>query len=312
MKSRKSPAIAASLSAAVRRLVPDHPKAQMLQSRLSAVQAGYAGEQIVDRVLAQYEFQFPHAVFHDLSLHSSTRFQIDTLFVTSTHAVILEVKNIAGTLVFRDHPPQLIRTLDNGQTASFESPIFQVERKIELLQDWMKEREIHLPVCGAIVLAHSRSPVAAETACIPILYPSGVPSFLRNLPASPIDLPSQEFSTLNRQLLDGHQDYQPAPIAETYSLTPSDFINGVLCKECPLPPRMVKNRYYWTCPVCGQRDKDADSRALRDWFTLFGGPLSNEQCRRFLHLPDRHAAYRVLRKMGLTKTGGCKNRRYLS
>lgn len=309
MKPRKPPLILDSLSAAVRRIVPYHTKEQALQSRLSAVQAGYAGELVLDRVFEHYMFSFPHAIFHDLSLNSSTRFQVDTLFVTSSHAVVLEVKNIAGALTLRNNPPQLIRTLENGQTNSFESPVSQLERKIELLQDWLVCRSIHLPVKGAIVLAHPKHAVSAETAEVPFLYPSGIPSYLRRLASSTSVLLPDQFSLLNDQLLQGHHDFFPQPICESYSLTNQDFRSGVFCETCAAPT-MLKSRLNWYCSVCEEKSTKAGDQAIRDWFLLFGGTMSNQQCRDFLHLSNRHMAYRILKKMEFQIVGGSKNRRY--
>ncbi len=68
-----------------------------------------------------------YRVLHDVSLTSSTPFQIDTLFVTPTYAVVFEVKNISGELKIVNNPPQLIRVLNNGEVKGFNSPITQVE-----------------------------------------------------------------------------------------------------------------------------------------------------------------------------------------
>lgn len=310
MKPRKPPLILDSLSAAVRRIVINHPKEQLLKARLSAVQAGYAGELIVDRVFEQYEFSFNHLIFHDLSLQSSTRFQMDTLFVTASHAVVLEVKNIAGALTLRTNPPQLIRTLDNGQTTSFESPVSQLQRKIELLEDWLADRGIHIPVTGAVVLAHAKHAVSAEEAEVPFLYPSGIPSYLRSLASSPSELLPHQFSLLNDQILQGHHDFFPQPISESYSLTDQDFRSGVFCETC-IAPTMSKSRLNWICSVCGEKSAKAGNQAIRDWFLLFGGPISNQQCREFLHLSNRYIAYRILNKMEFRTVGGSKNRQYL-
>ncbi|WP_432353446.1 nuclease-related domain-containing protein [Sporosarcina sp. A2] len=226
MKSRKPPLMVDSLSAAIRRIVPNHEKERFLQSRLAAIQAGYAGELVEDRIFENYEFSFPYMIFHDLALYSSSQFQIDTLFITSSHAVVLEVKNIAGALTLRNNPPQLIRTLENGQTASFESPVSQLQWKIELLQDWFAHKDIHLTVIGAVVLALAKHPVSAESAEVTFLYPTRIPSYLRRLSSPPSELRPQQFSLLSEQLLQGHRDFIPKSICESYTLTSSDFRSG--------------------------------------------------------------------------------------
>ena len=74
-----------------------------------------------------------YRVLHDLSLRSSTHFQIDTLLITASYAVVFEVKNIAGELKVVNNPPQLICKLDNGEVKGFNSPITQLQSNCEFL-----------------------------------------------------------------------------------------------------------------------------------------------------------------------------------
>ncbi|WP_432353448.1 hypothetical protein [Sporosarcina sp. A2] len=74
---------------------------------------------------------------------------------------------------------------------------------------------------------------------------------------------------------------------------------------------MIKTRLSWRCSICEKSSKNAGSLAVFEWFLLFGGAMSNQQLRKFLHLTNGHTAYRILQKFEFDKTGGSKNRKYL-
>ena len=73
----------------------------------------------MDKVFENYSFSMKYRVLHDVSLTSTTRFQIDTLFITPTYTVIFEVKNISGELKIVNNPPQLNRVLNNWEVKGF-------------------------------------------------------------------------------------------------------------------------------------------------------------------------------------------------
>lgn len=69
--------------------------------------AGYRGEQSLDYYLG---FLTNYFILHDLRLPDRDHhFQLDTLLISPYFILILEVKNISGTLIFDDHFKQLIR-----------------------------------------------------------------------------------------------------------------------------------------------------------------------------------------------------------
>jgi hypothetical protein len=62
--------------------------------------AGYRGENSIDYPLSSLPDK-KYFIFHDLRLpYKNQFFQIDTLLASTKHFVILEVKNIAGTVYF--------------------------------------------------------------------------------------------------------------------------------------------------------------------------------------------------------------------
>lgn len=126
-KSRKESLKLEGLNAAIKRLPLGHETLPILETVFTSRKAGFGGEQQFGKVFENYSYPIKCRVLHDVSLTSSTPFQIDTQFITPTYAVIVEVKNISVEHKIVNNSPQLIRVLNNGEVKGFNSPITQVE-----------------------------------------------------------------------------------------------------------------------------------------------------------------------------------------
>ena len=73
---------------------------------------------------------------------------------------------------------------------------------------------------------------------------------------------------------------------------------------------MTKYRGGWRCPTCSYKSSHAHVQAIRDWFLLFGGKMTNKDCREFLNIPQRSTATRILQSMQLHTEGEKRNRTY--
>jgi Nuclease-related domain len=98
------------------RLSAGHPAKLLLAAKQASVEAGIGGEERVAEIFRKHPFPFEHHIFHDLSPSLDEKFQIDTFCLTPWHGVILEVKNIAGVLEFKNNPPQLMPVEDRFPT----------------------------------------------------------------------------------------------------------------------------------------------------------------------------------------------------
>ncbi|MBD7985379.1 NERD domain-containing protein [Sporosarcina sp. Sa2YVA2] len=308
-KRRMAPLMLASLDAAIGRLPNTHEMMPILSARLAAVQAGFGGEQELDKVFDRYSFSMKHGVFHDMSLMSSTYFQVDTLLVTPWFAVLFEVKNISGELIVTANPPQLIRKSDSGQVTGFQSPLAQLESNCELFQDWLSSRGVSIPVYGAVVLAYAKQRIDVFDTVVPILFPHSVPTFIRKLPTESPLLEEKTFSKLLVDLKKSHRSFRPSPISEMYKIPKHDFRTGVICPECGVLG-MEKYMGGWRCLACGVTSRTAHEQAIRDWFHLFGGEMTNKDCREFLHVDRQQTAHRLLASMELEARGTKRGRTY--
>lgn len=304
-KQRTQPLLLEGLSAAIKRL----PREQaVLEAKYATLKAGFGGEQQLDRTFENYSFPMNYRVLHDLSLTSSTHFQIDTLFVTPFYAIVFEVKNIAGELRVVDNPPQLIRKLDTGEVKGFNSPITQVQSNSELLQDWFHSRNISLPIYGAVVFAYSKQRIDLFDTKIPFLFPNAVPTYIRRLPTETPQLDDATFIEVVHELIASHREFIPKPICLTYPEIKNKIIAGVACPSCSFLG-MKKYMKGWRCLACDGTSVDAHRQAIRDWFLLYGGKMTNRDCREFLQI-ERQSATRILQSMDLKIEGASRNRTY--
>ncbi|MHC0039695.1 nuclease-related domain-containing protein [Pseudoneobacillus sp. C159] len=296
-------------TAALSRLSEYHPVVPILSSQQSSLQAGIGGEKRVAHELARHTFLMDHHIFYDLSLSYSSLYQMDALFLTRYFALLLEVKNISGTLKFLDNPPQLIQTKDNGEIKGYDSPAAQVERYGDLLSLWLTSRNISLPIYRAVVLAYPTQKVERAPAKTPVLFPSLIFPYIQKLPRDQIRLDIESFHWLSNELVTNHQFFIPKPICELYHFPSSDIRPGVICPDCQYIG-MIKTKRSWLCPRCDCHNHLAHLPTMKEWFLIMGRKMTNADCREFLQV-DMKTATRILSGMDLMSEGGKKNRYYM-
>jgi hypothetical protein len=296
------------LIASQQRLSSGHWLEPILAAKRASVEAGIGGEERVAEVFRKHPFSAENHIFYDLSPTWSEKFQIDTFTLTPCFGIVLEVKNIGEVLEFKNNPPQLIRTRENGQKDGYESPVVQLERNRELLSDWLRYRNIHLPIYGAVVLAYPKQIVAVPPAKTTLLFPNLIPTFVKSIPQQSKGLDFETFNWLSAELLKSHQPFIPKPICEAYSVPFGDFRPGVRCEACGRFG-MIKLPRTWHCPFCKVNDHLAHIPTLRDWFLIFKRSITNKEFREFLGV-DIHTATRILQSMNMEIKGTYKDRTY--
>jgi Nuclease-related domain len=308
MKERSDSLTLKGLIYAQSRLSATHPTVSTLASKQSIIEAGIGGEQRVDEVLQKYRFSFKNNIFHDLSLSSDTTFQMDHLIKTPYFGVVLETKNMSGSLEFRENPPQLVQKKDDGQINYYESPVVQLERNIELLTAWLSQRNIDLPLYGAIVLAYPKQHVEIPPANTKVLFPNLIPPFIKSLSQQGTKLDTATFNRLSSDLLKSHRTFIPKPVCESYQIELNHIKPGVRCGTCG-KIGMIKLPRTWHCQICKVNDHMAHRGSLAEWFLVVKRTITNRECREFLGI-DIHTAKRILLSMDLISCGTYKNRSY--
>ncbi|ETI67644.1 NERD domain-containing protein [Neobacillus vireti] len=117
------------LIAAQNRLPAGHPILPVLAAKQASLEAGIGGEERVAEIFRKHPFPFDNHIFHDISPSADEKFQMDSYMMTPWYGNVLEVKNIGGVLDFKDNPPQLIRTRDDGHRDGFSKPCCPIRTK---------------------------------------------------------------------------------------------------------------------------------------------------------------------------------------
>lgn len=291
------------------RLPNEHMMKTVIHSKMQSAKAGIIGESKVEGVFDKYQFPFNYCVLHDVSLISNGKFQIDTVFISPYFIVILECKNIIGELSFETEPACLIRTLQNGQIDTYESPEVQVKRNMYLLKEWMNLQGVDIPIKGVIVFNSTKSKVVKPPDHMDIIYASSIPVYLRNLIKEREYLSVTKMKELVEIILQNQQTYFPYPMCKNWGINPADLVTGVKCVRCDRFG-MEKLKIGWYCHSCGNTDKEAHVGAIQDWFVLVNNCLTNRECRKFLHINSSQTALRVMETMKLIKFGDNNNTFY--
>jgi hypothetical protein len=301
-----------------KRLVKDHIKHPIIEKDLAKRRAGYWGEITLSNYLKELP-QENYLIFYDLQLElSGIHFQIDALLVSIHFILIIEAKNIIGTLVFDNVFKQLLRIHKDNEDESFEDPRVQAQRLQSLLRRWLKKNG-----CDILPIDHL------------VFFKSATNTILKFNPGDKADLSKickgrdlfnkinameqrykspltnkKTITEIGNLLLSSHTPTK-VNILEEYDLTEKDILSGAGCpKESCMHIPMNYNRGNWICPVCQTTSKDTCIDALHDYFYLYKPTITNSEFRSFLHIPTIHAAQKKLSILNLPMSGTTRGRIY--
>lgn len=314
LKKRTTPRSILKHQALFPRLPPAHPKISIIQENLSKMLSGYKGEKSIDYPLS-FLSEKEYYILHDLRIKDSNHyFQIDSLLMTERFFIILEVKNIAGTLYFDQMFHQLIRTIDGKETA-FGDPITQSNRHVMQFKKWLaKNRLSEIPLLSLVVISSSntliRSSPGAREISQKVIHSSYLPTKMQEIERKyPIKILSEkEIKKVGRLLKRSHSPTNQS-ILEQYSIHSNELLKGVFCPICRHLP-MVRVYGKWFCSKCQYTEKDTHLNALNDYVLLLGPEITNQKLREFLNINSPALATRLLLSMGIPNVGTTKDRIY--
>jgi hypothetical protein len=299
------------------RLTIGHHKYQEIEKDLAKRWAGFWGE----IALANYVKELPqdkYLIFHDLQLkYNGIHFQIDTLLISQNYILIIEAKNIAGTLLFDSVFKQLIRIHEDGTEESFEDPRVQCQRLQSLLRNWLIKNGCNLLPVDTLVFFKSTSTILKTNpgdktdfskVCKGRDLFNKIEGMEQRYPTEKIN--TETMTKIGRLLLSQHSP-KPINILKEYNLTGQDIRNGVCCpnNKCNYIPMNFK-RGKWICPVCLTVSKDAILKALSHYFYLYNQTITNQEMKNFLLLPNANTTQKILLRLNLQTTGKTKDRLY--
>ncbi|MEH7748145.1 nuclease-related domain-containing protein [Neobacillus drentensis] len=315
IKERTKPLILLILEALLRRLPCSHQKYQQILDEHGRRQAGYIGEKSLD----YYYRELPHQkymILHDLNLPDGDyNCQIDTLLLTPEFALAIDVKNMAGKLIFDTDNEQFIQ-INNGNEKGYPYPITQAERHQKYLQKLLAAHHFPpVPVEYLVVISNSYTSYAVTgknahkvkpRVCKSDVFLNKI-TLLEKQNSKPL-LTSKEIKKLCR-LLVKMNTVPTSYVLKKYDIHTSDLLTGV---HCPTNSNhsLIRKKQNWYCPSCDAFSKDAHINALKDYFLLFGPTITNKQFREFAHIKSQDTAKRILQSCNLQFSGNNRYRFY--
>lgn len=309
MKTRLESIQLRTLRVLINRLSESHDSYPYVDRDFGKAQSGANGEKKLNYHLSLLP-ESQYILLNNLrlpTLNNHSFFQIDSLLLSPTHIIILEAKNIAGTLYFDPQLKQMYR-VNKDIEQQFEDPISQVEQQALQLKFWLERSvsamtsiESLVTLChptAKIVAVNSPNIVAERVTHAKSLF-NKILSFQNKYQK---ELYSQsELEQLAKQLIRAHTP-RWQNLLEIYKIHRSEIIQGIQCPSCKRFG-MKRNKGIWVCGNCKNRSKDGHHLAIRDYSLLFGQTITNQELRSFLMLDSASVSQKLLKKMHLERRG---------
>ncbi|MFS0635107.1 nuclease-related domain-containing protein [Mesobacillus foraminis] len=296
--------------ALISRLLVNHPKIPIIQLDTRKKMSGYNGEVNTDFHL-QFLNDRNHYIFLGLRLpHPHHPFQIDTLILSRKFILIIETKNLSGTININES--QFSQTTEHGEKG-YNNPLLQVQRHKEQLQDWLNAHQFdRLPILVLVALSNpsaiikTNNPKVKQHICKIDNLKNQIMQLVCNCGED--ILTERELKKLTKLLLKEDTPHIPE-IQKSYQLSHSDLIKGVRCPSCS-SYQMHRKIKSWHCPHCLYQSQNAHKDAFLDYFLLVNTSITNKELRDFLGISSIKVASNLLASSNFPFTGTKKGRVY--
>ncbi|MEO2075169.1 MAG: nuclease-related domain-containing protein [Bacillus sp. (in: firmicutes)] len=313
LKERPVPIQILQREALLRRLDKSFYRYKEIEKDLIHWKAGYAGEKNTDYYLSYLpEEQF--GIINDLRLKNQNTFQMDTVLFSLMFGLILEIKNIAGTLFFDQHTNSVTRIYKDIEEG-IANPLIQARRhRIQLLQWMIKHKLPPIPLEYLVVISRNSTILKTnpgnEHIFNNIIYAECLEEKINQLAAryQTAVLKNKSYNKLTQLLLTEHIPFYPE-ILKMYGIGPTEIVPGVQCPTCKRIP-ILRVSAAWYCPSCETYSKDAHFPAVRDYFLLQNEKMTIKQFQEFLLIDKRGAAKALLHSLQLQVTGSGRTTQY--
>lgn len=316
MNSRKSeyPLKIQQLEALLRRLPHNHEKFALIEDDLSKELAGYIGEQSIEYYYSFLE-KNRYEILSDIRLTNDGEyyFQIDALLLSTNFFIILEIKNISGTLYFDSSLNQMVRRLNNEEKG-FLDPIMQVNHQQLQLKKWLHRCNFpQIPIIGLVIISQPSTIIktSSEETKKYVLHAASLPEKIQQLQThfpKPI-ITKQTVKNIKQKMQNEHRQYRFKPL-DAYKIPYENLQKGIQCPKCTQFTVVRVNR-NWLCTSCRMKNVEAHIPALKEYSLIVSNKISIRRMQDFLFLPSRYTAYRLLKNMNLKSEGGTWNRVYI-
>lgn len=316
-RERQIPLIILKLQALLRRLPQNHPKRAKIKENLSRWIAGYKGEESLDYYL-KYLDSKNYSIFPNVRLLNYLKhaFQMDFLILSASFLLILEVKNISGSLFFDKNSNQVIRTYNNIERG-FQNPITQVNRQKEQMKLWLHDKKFaSIPIESFVVFSNSSTIVKTnannQEIYKTIIHSEQLLERIHRLEEKHTYkvFDKKEFRRLEK-LVHNEDTAMQQDVLSMYAISEKEIQRGVRCPRCETF-RTKRLRGKWSCQYCGEETRDAHLEAIDDYFLLLSSCITNKSCREFLKIDSRHSVKKLLQSTSIRSSGTKKGTIYHS
>ncbi|WP_456277930.1 nuclease-related domain-containing protein [Bacillus sp. AK128] len=313
-KERGFPIKIRKLEATLRRLSKNHRKRADITDELAKNYSGYRGEQSMDYYFSYLDNK-RYTILHNLRLFDQHHyFQMDSLIISPCFILIVEIKNIKGTLLFERDYKQLIR-MYNGKEEVFPSPLIQAKMHQAKLRQWLHAQKLpEIPIDYMVVMSHPQAIIKTTTNYREALEKVTTSfNFINKYEAleriHPHEISSsREVKKMVKHLIANHTEGNPE-ILKQFGITSDELVEGIYCPSCTFIP-MLRKSTKWFCPQCSCFSKDAHIPSIKDYFLLFDSKITSKRFRTFANINSRSVSSRLLAEMNLPFTGDGKARVY--
>ncbi|WP_186321502.1 nuclease-related domain-containing protein [Bacillus sp. FJAT-22090] len=276
---------------------------QILEN-IENLKAGYYGECRADRFIEEVQFPKEVVIIPDLhtKLHPKKVMQIDTLIITTSYILVLEIKNITGTIRFiPNNPSHLVRTKDDKVT-SFKCPLVQLARNTDGINNILNNLNLNIPVYEALIFASQNLIVENAPPQRNIFFVQQLPLFLQKLNKLPPKIKTNQFHLLTKTFTNLNKNFIERPLCSRFAIDPEMLKKGILCIYCGNNLSRVTER-KWICASCKQIDKQPIQNNIQNLFILINQNITMKDCLHYLQPPSREVIKYYIKRMKLPKTG---------
>ncbi|MFC5604838.1 hypothetical protein [Sporosarcina koreensis] len=210
---------------------------------------------------------------------------------------------------FDEKSGKTIKIAPNGTVEKYDCVIHQVDRATTGLTEWLKQRNINIPIEPVLVMANNKTEIPELPNSVTLKYAKQLPRYIRNFLSDEPLMTANQISRIARTVKENRRKWLHEIPCKRYNIHPNDLIRGVLCQTCNEPASRVRG-HSWYCKSCKKNSKDALQQAIEDWFLLVSPTLTNRQIRIFLELKSSSAASVILRRTNLRRHGATRNITY--
>ncbi|MEH7415891.1 nuclease-related domain-containing protein [Neobacillus drentensis] len=299
--------------ALLQRIIKSHSRHKDIEKELINWRTGYAGEKNVDYYLS-YLPDEPYRIINDLRLKNKNIFQIDSYILSQMFGLVLEIKNITGTLLFDKNTNGVIRTYKDIEEG-IPNPLTQAKRHQRQLMNWNVRHKIPpMPIEYLVVFSRNstilKTNLGNEHIFDHMIYAENLEEKVAQIAAkyqSPA-LKGKAINKLTDYLLSERVPSYPE-ILKTYNIPKSDILPGVQCPNCKAIP-MIRVSAAWYCTWCKSYSKEAHIQTVRDYFLLMNAPLTVKEFQEFFRIEQRGVAKNLLHSLHLPSTGQKRTTQY--